>query len=146
MRWHILALVGLTSAVAHIIAQPFEGYGYYVVSGGADFAIVTILASLEKDTDLTVKVMALCTASIVSNAVGALLWLAYYPPTAYSVIQSLIYLEILRAVVSDKEGGQRRDARGFEKRSRVRMGELNIHRFNCLRREHRGQARTTEAT
>lgn len=113
----IPALLYAFLTVFHYLAlDTLPGPYYYYVAGAVDFLCMALIYQFAPRNRLSFEVTVVCFVSILINAVGWILYMAYLPPHVYNVLFVALYLWAIAVLL-------KRDWRDVGKR---RMGSHRL--------------------
>jgi len=78
------AILSLTEIIHYVLYDSADGLLYYGTDALLDLLAIMIIAKLAIPTSLAEQILYICSASIIFNYIGLVLWLTYMSPALYN--------------------------------------------------------------
>ncbi len=82
-----------------------HGEYYYLLAGLIDLLIIYSLSRIKNPTKTTIIIQSWCAIFIITNFIGWVIYMLYYPSTAYDYLCSITYVLMLLTIIKGQKDG-----------------------------------------
>ncbi len=98
------ATVLIFNNISYYIPDEY-GIEHYLLAALTDLFIIYLLKKKKKPTKTTIIIQSWCVMFIITNVIGWVIYMLYYPPAAYDYLCSITYMLMLLTIIEGHRDG-----------------------------------------